>query len=129
MELKTDSNGRYVVSYGPFGRILCAVRRNGNSPAKKFLERLERLDRSMLRRFGVLFGKIVSCGQITNRQQFKKVQDDIWEVKRFQHRIGCFREGPDLVLTHGFVKKADKWRREELEKAHQIMREDKDRIV
>ncbi|HDY65087.1 MAG TPA: type II toxin-antitoxin system RelE/ParE family toxin [Phycisphaerae bacterium] len=126
MELKTDSNGRYVVNYGTYGSILCAVRRNGNSPAKKFLESL---DESMLRRFYVLFKKMVSCGQITNRKQFKKVQDDIWEFKRFQHRIGCFREGPDLVLTHGFVKKDKKWRREEIEKAQQIMRVDKDRIV
>ena len=109
--------------------IAYAMLRNGKCPAKDFLENLNRSDRATLAKFLVLFRRMANEGIIQNKQQYRKVQGEIWEFKRYQHRIGCYQDGRILVLTHGFIKKRDKWPKEELKRANRIAQEDKARIA
>jgi len=97
---------------------------NAKSPSKDFFDDLERSDKPTLRKFTALFERWVENGRINNKEQFKKVDGSIWEFKRYQHRVGCFQDGPDLVLTHGFVKKQSKWPKAELLRAERIRSED-----
>ena len=115
---------RHRVQTGPARSITCALRPDGKSPAKDFLDNLDEKTR---RRFTVSFQRMADEGHINNKEHFRKVQDRIWEFKRFQHRIGCFQDGQEWVLTHGFIKKGDKWPRTQVERAVLIMTQDKDR--
>jgi hypothetical protein len=53
----------------------------------------------------------------------KKERDSIWAFKSCQIRIGCFQDGNEWVLTHGFVKKCNNWPKSELERADRIRAE------
>lgn len=129
MAFPTDNKGRFVVHRGNRFSVVCAVRLNGNSPAKDFLEELERLNKPKLRQIGVQFLKIGQFGHITSKEHYRHEQAEIWSLKSHQHRLPCFRDGNDFVLTHGFVKKKDKWLRADFETAVNIMREDKTRVL
>lgn len=89
-------------------------------PARDFIESLKDKERAKL---SVLFERMADAGRIWNREQFKKVEGDIFEFKRFQIRVGCFQEGSTWFLTHGFRKKRDKWQKRELERANRIRNE------
>ena len=130
MEPELDSNGRYVVTMGVERNIVIAVRPNGRSPALKFLEGLEKNDRKVLRKFYALFQRMAERGVIRNKKKFRKEGgDDIYGFKgSAQHRIGCFLDRNTWVLTHGFVKKCDKWPIKEIGRAEKIMEDDRERI-
>ena len=128
MELLRDRNGRYVVTDDIERAVVLAVRSSGKSPAREFLEWLEHEDQRVLLKFLALFQKIASCGRITNKKQFRKEEDGIWSFKHGQYRIGCFLDERSWVLTHGFVKKRDKWPPTELRGAQEIMADDLARI-
>jgi len=128
MPYKTDNNGRYVVHSGSRYVVVCAVKENGNSPAKDFLEELERLDKAKLQQFAVLFQRIGQDGRISNKEVFRHEEAEIWSFKRFQHRLPCFRDDNCFVLTHGFVKKESKWPRSEHDKAASIRADDLVRV-
>ena len=121
-----DDADRKIVAHGPFGAVVCAIRSSGSSPAYDFLKGMLK---DKHRQFYTLFDRMVTKGQIYNTQQFKKVEGRIWEFKRFQHRIGCYRDRRSWVLTHGFIKKGDAWRKSELERAKEIMLEDQERAT
>ncbi len=47
--------------------------------------------------------------EIKNEQKFKRLEPDIYELKSDQVRLLFFLDGPRrLVITHGFLKKAQK---------------------
>jgi phage-related protein len=71
-------------------------------------------------KLGALFQRMADSGRIHNVQKFKKVEGMVFEFKSFQIRIGCFQERREWFLTHGFMKKQDKWPRRELERAQTI---------
>jgi len=88
------------------------------------LDDLERNDKSNLLKFAALFKHLANNPRIRNEKQFKKIRGSIWEFKRSHYRIGCFQDGPDWVLTHGFVKKQQKWPPTEFSRAERIRAED-----
>lgn len=120
---------RPIVEIGHKRIVACAMLLNGKCPAEDFLENLKRSDYATFGKFSALFQRMANEGIIPNKQQFRKVEGEIWEFKCYQHRIGCYQDGPVWVLTHGFIKKRDKWPKEELERAKRIAKEDKDRIA
>ncbi len=116
----SSPNDKCTVRTGSARDIEYAVRANGSMPAKEFVESLEDSDQ---RKFGVLFDKLAAVGIISNTEQFKQVRGKIWEFKRHQARIGCFQVGRKWILTHGFIKKKDRWSNDEIEKANNVMAE------
>jgi hypothetical protein len=115
---------RPIVVRGSLRTIEYAVCANGTMPAKSFIEGL---DESELRRLDTLFRRMADTGKIHNSQQFKQVEGRIYEFKRYQTRLGCFQVGDRWRLTHGFIKKSDKWPRREIERATRIRQEDLER--
>jgi len=109
-----------LVQGGAWGSVRYAVDAKGSMPARDFIESLKDKERAKL---SVLFERMADAGRIWNREQFKKVEGDIFEFKRFQIRVGCFQEGSTWFLTHGFRKKRDKWQKRELERANRIRNE------
>ena len=115
-----DAESQLLVATGDWGQVRYAVRQNGTCPARDFIDQLSDSDRAKL---AALFDRMAAVGQIRNREKFKKVEGAIFEFKSFQIRIGCFQHGRVWFLTHGFQKKAARWRREELERAETIRSE------
>ena len=114
---------RPKVARGRSRTIVCAIRRSGDSPARDYLDAL---DRRYAVRFEALFQNMVESGRCGSEQAFKKVSGSIWEFKRAQHRIACYQDGKYLILLHGFQKKQDRWPKQELARAERIMREDQE---
>jgi len=88
--------------------------------AKEFYDRLSESRKAV---FLALFQRMADHGRIHNREKFRKVEGHIYEFKKYQHRIGCFRERQTWFLTHGFVKKSDRWLPQEIERANRIRTE------
>jgi hypothetical protein len=117
--MSKDADSSIVVR-GNQRTIEYAICANGSMPAKEFIEVL---DERELRQMDTLFRRMADTGKIFNKEQFKQVKDKIYEFKRYQTRVGCFQIGTRWVLTHGFIKKADRWRNSEVERAERIMEE------
>jgi hypothetical protein len=115
-----DAESQLLVATGDWGQVRYAVRQNGTCPAKDFIDQLSDTDSTKL---AAMFDLMAAVGQIKNREKFKKVEGPIFEFKSFQIRIGCFQHGRVWFLTHGFQKKANRWRRAELDRAETIRSE------
>lgn len=89
-------------------------------PAKDFIEGLDVSDQ---RKLDTLFRRLAETGKIFNKEQFKIVEGHIFEFKRYQVRVGCFQIKTRWLLTHGFIKKQDKWPKAELTRANRIRTE------
>lgn len=109
---------------GTWGAIAYARDARGRMLAKEFLESVELRDKEVARLHHV-FSVLAEFGpeRHSNREQFRHEEGDIYAFKGFQARVGVFRDGRVLFLTHGFVKKRDRWPPAELERAKRIMRE------
>jgi len=118
--MSKDADRSVIVVQGTARTIEFAVCSNGSMPAKEFIEGLDASDQ---RKLAVLFQVLAAKGAISNRQHFRKVSGAIWEFKRFQIRVGCFQTEARWILTHGFVKKDDRWKPAELERANRIRTE------
>ncbi len=116
------SNGtdKPIVLRGIARTVEYAVCSDGSMPAKEFVEGLDESDQ---RKLVTLFRRLADTGKIFNREQFKLVDGNIFEFKRFQVRVGCFQVGSRWLLTHGFIKKQDRWPEAELERANRIRNE------
>ena len=101
----------YAVHVGPDG--------TERIPARSYLESEEvsTSDHAYLRHLFLMLGE---TGRINNQRKFRKERGPIWAFKVRQLRIGAFQVGRVWFLTHGFSKKQDRWRREELERAETI---------
>lgn len=85
--------------------IRCQELEDGTCPVGEFLDGLSRSER---RKLDVLFEMLGEHGRISNREKFKKVEDDIWEFKSFQIRILCFyAPGRQMILCNWEIKKRD----------------------
>jgi hypothetical protein len=111
---------------GKYFTVVGAVRRNGTCPARDFLDSLPAEGRAKLM---ALIRRLADVGSITNREQFKKIENtEFFEFKHYQLRMpGYFRPGGVFVLTHGFVKKQDRIPPQELERAWAIRAEYEER--
>ena len=117
MSKDADSN---IVVRGNQRTIEYAICADGSMPAKEFVEGL---DESEQRKLDTLFRRMAETGKIFNKTRFKQVKDRIYEFKRYQTRVGCFQIGTRWVLTHGFIKKGDRWKKSDIERAERIMEE------
>ncbi|MEE9296626.1 MAG: type II toxin-antitoxin system RelE/ParE family toxin [Phycisphaerae bacterium] len=96
------------------------MRANRSTPAKDFIEALDVGEQIKL---DTLFRRMADTGKVWDDRKFKQVRGKIYEFKRYQTRVGCFRVEDRWILTHGFVKKAPRWPRSEIERAERIMNE------
>ncbi len=74
-------------------------------------------------KFSTLFARLADIGKISNKEQFRKLRDDIWEAKRNGYRILCFQRGRRWLLTHVYKKQKRKCPPGEIDRAEQIMLE------
>lgn len=109
-----------VVHKGNLRTIEYAVRANGSMPAKVFIEGLDESDQ---RKIAVLFRRMGEHGSVPNREQFKSVGDEIFEFKKHQVRVFCFRKENRWLLTNGYKKKRNKLDQNEIARAVRIMTE------
>jgi hypothetical protein len=109
-----------VVVRGAMRTIEYAVCANGSSPARDFVENLEPPDQ---RKLVVLLRRMAEHGNVPNEQQFKHVKGKLFEFKKHQIRVFCFRDGDSWILTNGYKKKEDRLRRAKIRQAERIMAE------
>jgi hypothetical protein len=111
---------REVLYQGKFHTVELAVTANGRCPAKEFLNGLSKEDREKILR---VIKRLADKGKfLTNREQFKKIEgEDFFEFKNFQIRMPCyFHRAGRLTLTHGFIKKEDRIKPEEIKRMKRI---------
>jgi hypothetical protein len=108
-----------VLMRGPMRTIAYALHESGKMQAREFLEGEmcpEKDKRAFLRAFEVMS----SQGVIRNDERFKVEQSPIYAFKSFQARIPTFQVGTTWFLAYGFIKKRDRWRPEEIQRALRI---------
>lgn len=112
----------HVAAKGSWGTVNYAICSNGKSPAKEFVESREESDK---RKIAALFQFMANSpsGKISNDEKFSHEDGAIWSFKAFQIRLPCFQDGKSWIVTHGFIKKKDKWPPGELERAKRIRNE------
>ena len=123
MSKDADSN---IVVRGNQRTIEYAIRTNGSMPAKEFIESLDESDQ---RKMAALFDRMAQHGNAPNPTQFKPVRGKIFEFKKHQIRVFCFRKDDRWILTNGYKKKRNKLDRAEVDRAERIMREHLEREV
>ena len=74
-------------------------------------------------KMAVLFDRMAQHGDAPNPKQFKPVRGKIFEFKKHQIRVFCFRKGDRWLLTNGYKKKKDKLDQSEVARAERIMGE------
>lgn len=101
--------------------VECAIRLNGSCEGKAFLDALDNKSKAKIVR---TIKRLADFGHIRSREQYKKVEGDVWEFKEFQTRIPMYHCAPGCIaLTHGFFKKTEKMPKSQLRRAEQIMLE------
>lgn len=107
--------------------IVYAIRNDDSIPARNFFDNL---DRQWQARFLTLYTRLGDTGRITNIEQFSKFGDDFWEFKAFRYRMPCYyREGRQLVITHGFIKKKEgRAPEQEIDRAEKIQSEYEEKL-
>ncbi len=114
-----------IAASGTWGTVEYACRADGTRPAQDFLDNLEDKEKAAL---VALFKRMADHGRITNETKFKHEEGEIYAFKRFQTRLPCFRIGSSWFMTHGFIKKKDRWPPTEINRAKDIMHEHKARL-
>jgi len=109
-----------VVVRGAMRTIEYAVCINESSPARDFIESLNESDQ---RKLVALLGRMAEHGNVPNKEQFKHVDGKLFEFKKHQIRVFCFRDGDSWILTNGYKKKEDKLRPAKIGQAKRIMEE------
>jgi hypothetical protein len=109
---------RLVAVTGTVFGIEYAVGEDGVPPAKEFIDALDEGDQ---RKLAVLFKRMADHGSVPNREQFKQVRGPLFEFKKHQIRVFCFRSGSRWVLTNGYKKKKDRLDPAEIERAERLM--------
>ncbi|OGL47888.1 MAG: hypothetical protein A2161_22770 [Candidatus Schekmanbacteria bacterium RBG_13_48_7] len=105
-----------------------ATRKNGKREAQEFLEKLYQEGKKReYAKFASLFKMMKDSGKISNPEDFKFLQDGIYEFREHHgpYRLYCFKDEGKIFLTHGCKKRFGKQREnEEIEKAKIIRHED-----
>lgn len=115
--MSKDADDKKVVARGSLRTIAYATGANGSMPAKDLIEGLDESDQ---RKIAALFQRMADQGKVANREQFKKVEDDLFEFKKHQTRVFCFRRGNTWFLTNGYRKKKKKLDPSEVARARRI---------
>ena len=117
--MSKDADSTIVVR-GNQRTIEYATCANGSMPAKEFIEGLSERDQ---RKILALFRRMADKGNVPNTEQFKLVEGKIFEFKKQQIRVFCFRKDDRWLLTNGYKKKRDKLDRSEIDRTQRVMRE------
>jgi phage-related protein len=97
----------------------------GNSPLKKFIDKLPEKDQA---RFNEVFNEIEAHGLNASRLIFKPIEGKLWEIK-FKSESKGYRilyvlvEQDMMIWLHAFVKKTQKTPVNELKVARQRLKE------
>lgn len=110
-----------MVVRGAMRTIEYAVCSNGSMPAKEFIE--NELSLAEQAKLLVLLQRMADHGSVPNREQFKVVRDKVFEFKKHQIRVFCFRKDDRWLLTNGYKKKKDRLDPGEIVRAERIMKE------
>ncbi len=106
---------------GPCAIVAYARRKNGNRPAKDFIENLGKSDQATLARS---FKQLAYTGKIWDKERFRKLRGKIWEFKTHPKvRVLCFPSGKTWLLTHGFNKETGDTPSRQIERAKNIRNE------
>lgn len=105
---------------GAWGTVAYAKDSKESMAAKEFFNGCQASDKAKLR---ALFLRLADHGGIPNRQKFRQVEGEVFEVKCHQIRISCYRSGYVWFLLHAFVKKQDRWPKPEVERSMRLMNE------
>jgi hypothetical protein len=97
-----------VLRDGQSRQLVWGADPSGRFRARDYFEALEDFEQA---KFQPLFKAMAETGRITNRERFVKEPDEIWCFKTHGRRLACFFIGPEVVLIHGFGKKANNSRR------------------
>lgn len=97
--------------------ILWARDASGHFRGEEYFEKLKMADQAKVE---ALFQRMGDFGLIRNPEKFRPEGEGIYAFKSFRVRLLCFFDGRDVVITNGYDKKADKVRRQEIEKARRI---------
>ena len=128
---------RNLAARGRFS-VYAAVRENGKCPAGDFLLNDLKLikvkdpEDPVATATDVMFGLFDDMARegTLRDKNFGKEPGKLWafkaEVNNKLIRFPCFRDGANLILTHGFFKHGaqkgkGKWRQEEIDRANEIM--------
>lgn len=110
----------HVVYRGTARTIVWATDSSGKMRGREYFEGLDQRDRA---KFDAKFSRMGDMGTIRNPEHFAPEGDGIYVFKIFKHRLFCFFDGIEVVITHGFKKKSNKMPRTELERAKRIRSE------
>jgi len=115
------SSDQDIAAKGRWGALVWAVDVRGRRPAREFYDALDAADQAKM---NALLQRMSDFGFIRNDEHFKKLEEHLFEFKRFQIRIlGDFRPGRQFVLAYGVRKQKDKHRPEDLRTAARILGE------
>lgn len=91
--------------------IFYFVSPKGNCPVEDFLNDLKKVSKKKKAKLGALILRYAKESEIINDKRCRRLKGrvrEFWEFKDFQHRLFFFKEGAiRIIITHGFVKKAD----------------------
>jgi len=98
--------------------ILYFINPNGKCPVEDdFLNDPKQVSKAQKARLAALIRRYALEGELKGEKRFRRLKGkvrDFFEFKAHQHRLFFFKEGNDrIIITHGFVKKADDLRPEE----------------
>ena len=110
-----------IVVRGAMRTIEYAVCSNGSMPAREFIE--GELSLAEQAKLLALFQRMADHGNVPNREQFKVVRGKVFEFKKHQIRVFCFRKDDRWLLTNGCKKKKDRLAPSEVARAERIMEE------
>lgn len=82
--------------------VLLAEKTNGNCPAKDYLDSLGNDKFSALDR---IIKRLADFGKISNKEQFRIIDDHIYEIKAKGHRLPGIFKPNCFIITHGFPKR------------------------
>jgi hypothetical protein len=94
-----------VAHAGKLGRVLWLADRSGDFLGQEYYNGLDRVDRA---KFRARFERLTEFGRITNQEHFNNEEDGIWCFKASAHRLACFLDQSDAIVTHGFRKQSQK---------------------
>jgi hypothetical protein len=118
---------RVIANRGVTRTVAYALLKSGESPGADFYRELSREDQARLDHSFRLMG---DRGRIDNDEKFGVLAPGLFEFKEYQIRMPCAwarQERGVLLITHGFIKKRDRVRRQEIERARRILEEDQAR--
>ena len=107
-----------VAYRGRLKRIAWLAEDSGRFLGQEYYDSLNAPERA---KFVARFHRLGEFGQITNPDQLRNEGNDIWCIKASAHRLPCFFDGRDVLVTHGFRTRSTKMPAGEKDRALRMM--------